>query len=244
MIPPLTGTRVLELARGEFAATGALLGDWGADVIKLDHVGDARPEGALDMHLNRNKRSVSVDLATPEGRGVVHRLAAAADVFLTDLTPSAAADLDLAPERLLTCNPAIVYARGTALGSRGPERDRPGDDFTAYWARGGLARTLALTDPSLVRPTAEPVPSFGALPTAAMLAGGIAAALYRRSQHRRAVNRRGLAPRLCGLQPLHRRRRRGGRAGDADGARRPRQALESRRPRGARDCAGVLLPHP
>jgi crotonobetainyl-CoA:carnitine CoA-transferase CaiB-like acyl-CoA transferase len=112
----------------------------------------------------------------------MHRLAAAVDVFLTDLTPAAAADLDLAPERLLACNRAIVYARGSALGSRGPERDRPADDFTAYWARGGLATTFQLADPSLVRPTAEPVPSFGALPACAMLAGGIAAALYRRSR--------------------------------------------------------------
>jgi crotonobetainyl-CoA:carnitine CoA-transferase CaiB-like acyl-CoA transferase len=178
---PLTGTRVLELSSGDFAAaTGALLGDWGADVIKLDRAVEPRPEGALDSHLNRNKRSVAADPTTAEGADVVRRLVTAADVFLTDLTPAAAAELDLAPESLAAYNRPIVYARGTALGPRGPERDRRGDDFTAYWARGGLATTFQLADASLVRPTEQPVPGFGALPAAAMLAGGIAAALYGR----------------------------------------------------------------
>ena len=149
--------RVIEL--GMWVAgpgAGAVLADWGADVIKVETpVGDPMrrlfkllaghgqtdsPPFDLD---NRGKRSVVVDLATPEGTEVVRRLTRDADVFLTNLRPDAVERLGLGHERLLADQPHLVYASVTGYGLEGPDVGRAGYDVGAFWARSGIASLMA-----------------------------------------------------------------------------------------------------
>ena len=135
---PLTGLRVLELGQilaGPFA--GAMLGYFGADVIKVES-----PEGGdpirtwrlLDesgtslwwRSLARNKRSVTLDLASPEGQGVARRLAARADVLIENFRPGTMERWGMGPEVLFAENPALVYARISGFGQTGPYSGRPG----------------------------------------------------------------------------------------------------------------------
>ena len=184
---PLEGITVVEIASSAFVlATGALLADWGADVIKVDGVVGADAATAADeilwRQLNRGKRSITLDVRTGAGENVLGRLIERADVFLTDLPPGAAGELGLDLAAVRARNPRLIYSRGTALGPRGPERDRAGSDYTSYWARGGLAATFQpMVGSSQSRPAEEPAQSFGDLPAAGILAGGIAAAVFRRT---------------------------------------------------------------
>jgi crotonobetainyl-CoA:carnitine CoA-transferase CaiB-like acyl-CoA transferase len=108
-------------------------------VVKIERIGrgdDARAwappywgeESATFMAVNRNKRSLSVDLKDPEGRAVVERLLARADVFVQSLRAGAVEDLGLGWERARVLNPRLVYCSVTAFGTEGPLRDRPGYD--------------------------------------------------------------------------------------------------------------------
>lgn len=149
--------RVIEL--GMWVAgpgAGAVLADWGADVIKVETpVGDPMrrifkllaghgqtdsPPFDLD---NRGKRSVVVDLATPEGTEIVERLVRDADVFITNLRPEAVGRLGLGPDRLLELFPHLVYASISGYGLEGPEAHRAGYDVGAFWARSGIASLMA-----------------------------------------------------------------------------------------------------
>ena len=186
------GVRVVELAQWVFVpVTGALLADWGADVIKVEHPaggdgyrGLALPGSgssvnfALEM-ANRNKRSAAIDLKTDDGRAVVLRLVGQADVFLTNFLPSVLDRLGLGVDELRAVNPQLIVARGHGYGVRGDDADRPAYDSTAFWARGAIAETLAPSGLS------EPIPQRGALGdryAATQLAFGIAGALFRRSR--------------------------------------------------------------
>ena len=111
----------------------------GAEVVKIERTGrgdDARAwappywgeESATFMSVNRNKRSLAVDLKAPEGRAVVERLVARADVFVQSLRAGAVEELGLGWERVREINPRLVYCSVTAFGTEGPLRDRPGYD--------------------------------------------------------------------------------------------------------------------
>ena len=158
--PLLRGYRVAEI--GVWVAgpsAGGILADWGADVVKVEPpAGDPfrglfRSLGydpdlpaapfALD---NRGKRSVVLDLRDAEAREALERLLAESDVFLSNLRPDALARLDLDPESLTARHPRIVYASVTGYGLTGPDRDRPGYDVGAFWARTGIARQLVPPD--------------------------------------------------------------------------------------------------
>lgn len=178
--------RVVELASSVLvAATGALLAEWGADVVAIEspeprgEFGAAQP-ALRSPQLQRGKRSVRLDVRAAAGAAVLHELIARADVFVTDLT-TGESDLQLDVDSLRRLNPDLIYARGSGRGPRGEETGRPATDYTSYWARGGLATTFQLIDRSLVDPASEPTANFGELPTAAMLAGGIAAAVFGRA---------------------------------------------------------------
>jgi len=150
--------RVVELAQWVFVpVAGALLADWGADVVRIE-----RPEG--DPY---------------RGLAVLHELLAGADVFLTNLRPGALARLGLDAESLRERYPALVYARGHGFGVRGPDADQPGYDASAFWARGGLAD--ALTPPGHDYPIHQRG-AMGDRNAAMALAFGIAGALLRRSR--------------------------------------------------------------
>lgn len=136
---PLAGVRVLDLTSnfmGPYASL--LLADMGADVCKVEPpegdttraVGPSRHEGmgALFLHLNRNKRSIVLDLKRPSGLAALRRMIASADVLLYSLRPQAMARLGLAYEQVCELNPRIVYCGAFGFGQRGPYAARPAYD--------------------------------------------------------------------------------------------------------------------
>jgi crotonobetainyl-CoA:carnitine CoA-transferase CaiB-like acyl-CoA transferase len=187
------GVRVVEVAQWVFVpVAGALLADWGAEVVKIEH-----PQGgdgyrglvlpgtesssinyAMEM-ANRNKRSVAIDLKTDEGRAVLLKLVESADVFLTNFLPSVLDRLGLGVDALRSVNPRLIYARGHGYGVRGDDADTPAYDSTSFWARGAIEETIA------PRGLPEPIPQRGAVGDrygGTQLAFGIAGALFRRER--------------------------------------------------------------
>jgi crotonobetainyl-CoA:carnitine CoA-transferase CaiB-like acyl-CoA transferase len=152
---PLDGVSVVELCQWVAgpAATG-IMADWGADVVKVEAPGGdpqrrifaavgidrdlPNPAFAQD---NRGKRSIVLDLATPEGRERLEQLLARADVFVTNLRPDALDRLGLDPAAVSERHPTLVVAALSGYGSEGPARNVPGYDVGAFLARSGLART-------------------------------------------------------------------------------------------------------
>ena len=157
---PLSGYRVVEL--GVWVAGPAAAGlaaDWGADVIKVEPpagdpqrrvfgaLGIADQSGVPPFEIdNRGKRSVVLDLQTPEAREQMEQLLSTADVFVTNVRPDALERLGLGHEAVLARHPRLVYASLTGYGLEGPERNRAGYDIGAFWARSGLAHTLVPPD--------------------------------------------------------------------------------------------------
>ncbi|MGW1215023.1 CaiB/BaiF CoA transferase family protein [Streptomyces sp. NPDC002499] len=193
---PLAGIRVLEVAMYGFVpSAGAVLADWGADVVKVEHAVTGDPQRGLRQtgtfkvegdpnpnveHANRGKRSIGLDMARPEGKEVLYELTRRADVFLTSFLPSARRKFGIDVADIREVNPDIVYARGSALGPRGRESDRGGYDMTAFWARAGTAASL--TPPGTEGMITPPVPAYGDTISGTNLAGGIAAALLKRER--------------------------------------------------------------
>jgi len=192
----MEGVRILEVAQHTFVpSAGAILADWGADVIKIEHPvrGDAMrgfiniggmkvdPKRHLMMeHPNRGKRSVGVDISTPEGQEVIYELAKSADVFLTNYLPRHRQKLKIDIEHIRKANPVIIYARGSAYGDKGPERDVGGFDGTAFWTRSGVGWTL--TPDELEGPLSQGIPAMGDSTGGMNIAGGISAALFHRER--------------------------------------------------------------
>ena len=137
--PPLDGIRVVDLTSyiaGSYAAMQ--LADMGADVVKVESPeGDAFRELPGFFGWNRGKRSISVDLKTPEGRAIVERLATGGDVFMENMRPGVAERLGVGWTRFAALNPRLVYCSVTAFGSTGPGAERPGFD-PIFQALGGL----------------------------------------------------------------------------------------------------------
>jgi crotonobetainyl-CoA:carnitine CoA-transferase CaiB-like acyl-CoA transferase len=146
--PPLAGIRVLEVGNymaGPFC--GMQLADLGADVIKIenpdggDQVRLVAPliegEGSAFMRLNRNKRSIALDLKKVSGREVFRKLVATADVVIENLRPGTMSGLGLEYEALSRINPGLVYVAASGWGQDGPLKDLPGMDIMAQ-ARSGL----------------------------------------------------------------------------------------------------------
>jgi crotonobetainyl-CoA:carnitine CoA-transferase CaiB-like acyl-CoA transferase len=194
----LDGVKVVELAiHGFVPACGATLGDWGAEVIKVEapqgdplrlviksgFAADTGDFNFLWQLCNRNKRGIALDLRIPEGRAVFDTLIESADVFITNFLPNAREKLHVTPEDLWKVNPRLVYAKGHGQGQRGPDADKGGFDAVSFWARGGLGHTLTPPDGPLVMQRG----AMGDLPSGAMLAGGVAAALYKREKTGKGV---------------------------------------------------------
>ena len=192
----MQGVRVLEVAQFTFTpAAGAILADWGADVIKIEHPvrGDTQ-RGFLNMggvkldplrhtlieHPNRGKRSVGIDLSTPGGQEVLYELAKQSDVFLTNYLPQVRQKNNFDVEHIRAVNPNIIYARGSALGNKGPEREIGGFDGTCFWSRSGIAH--AMSPAELDGPLGQGMPAFGDSIGGMFIAGGISAALFHRAQ--------------------------------------------------------------
>lgn len=186
------GIRVVELAQWVFVpVAGALLADWGADIIRIDRLegdpyrglatqGIGTDSGGVNLSValaNRGKRSMAVDLRTEGGQRLFHELLATADVFLTSLRPDALRRLGLDADQLREQYPSLVYARGHGYGVQGPDAGMPGYDASAFFARGGVAHVLTPGERDY------PIGQRGAMGdrNAGMaLAFGIAAALMKR----------------------------------------------------------------
>src|ERR1700734_178371 len=155
MAGPMEDINVVELGVWVAGpATGGILADWGADVIKIEP-----PTGApawffgrmlgLDVDVsppfemdNRSKRSVVIDLTTEDGRGRALELISGADVFITNVRPGALRRLGLDYESLAPDHPRLVYGLITGYGETGPDADRAAYDVAAFWSRAGVAHLL------------------------------------------------------------------------------------------------------
>lgn len=196
MTAVMEGVRVLEVAEHTFVpAASALLADWGAEVIKIEHVerGDAMRGLAssglallnTDVHVllehsNRGKKSLGLDLSTDDGVEVLYKLAATCDVFLTNKTRSTRQKLRIDLDDIRAHNPSIIYVRGTGQGELGPDADRGSYDVLSYWHRSGTALGTMPTDSDFV--PAPPAPAFGDSIGAMTIAGGIMGALFHRER--------------------------------------------------------------
>jgi len=162
---PLAGITVLDLTSvlyGPYASQ--TLGDWGAEVIKIEpltgdtwrYSGQFRNRGMTGqfMAVNRNKRSLALDLKQPDGKSVLQRLIATADVLLTNIRPAALGRLGFGYEACQQINPRLVYAAATGFGQDGPWAARPAFDEVIQ-ASSGFASAMGSDDepafvPSLV----------------------------------------------------------------------------------------------
>jgi crotonobetainyl-CoA:carnitine CoA-transferase CaiB-like acyl-CoA transferase len=158
----LSGYRVLDCSiamAGPFAAQR--LGDLGADVIKIEPVagewqrhvsaGGARGNrvNVSFLSLNRNKRSLAIDLKNPEGRAILLDLVRSADVFLQNYRPGVAERLGVDYETLRVLNPRLVYVSMSGYGESGPYRDRPGQDLLLQAMSGAMLSSGRAGDPPL-----------------------------------------------------------------------------------------------
>lgn len=193
---PLEGIRVLEVAMYGFVPSGgAVLAEWGADVIKVEHAVTGDPQRGLRQtgmlrvegdpnpnieHANRGKRSIGLDMSVPEGKEVLYELVRTADVFLTSFLPDHRQKFGIDVDDIRAVNPTIIYARGSALGPRGAESVKGGYDMTAFWCRAGTAATITpMGYDGMINP---PGPAYGDTISGTNLAGGIAAALLKRER--------------------------------------------------------------
>lgn len=200
----MSGVRVLEVAQWTFVpAAGAVLADWGADVVKIEHpqTGDSqrglRQLGHITIegernpvmeHANRGKRSVALDMATPDGHELLMDIAKTSDVFLTNFLPDARKKLRVDVDDLRAVNPDIIYARGSAYGPLGADAGTGGYDMTGFWSRAAGAAGSTPCDIDGVVP--QPGPAYGDSIGGMTIAGGIAAALFERERtgHARVVD--------------------------------------------------------
>jgi len=192
----MEGVRILEVAEHTFVpAASALLADWGADVIKIEHVerGDAMRGLAssgiavvpTDVHVllehsNRGKRSLALDLTSAEGLEILYKIAATSDVFLTNKLPGVRKKLKIDLDDIRVHSPNIIYVRGTGQGDRGPDADKGSYDSLAFWARAGIALGAKRPEYDLV--PVPPAPGFGDSIGGMTIAGGIMGALFHRER--------------------------------------------------------------
>jgi crotonobetainyl-CoA:carnitine CoA-transferase CaiB-like acyl-CoA transferase len=189
----LEGIQVVEAASFLLVPTaGGVLADWGADVVKIEHPVTGDPYRGLRNDLvqpgvpnpmlqlpNRGKRSLGLDLTTPEGLEVLYDLIRRADVFLTSFMRPTLEKLKIDWESLKEINPRLIYGRASGYGPLGPEADTPGFDLAATWARAGFLYEMTATESTA--PVLQPG-SVGDLSGGLNLASGVAAALFKRER--------------------------------------------------------------
>jgi crotonobetainyl-CoA:carnitine CoA-transferase CaiB-like acyl-CoA transferase len=183
---PLEGYKVVELGQGiPSAIAGMHLGDGGAEVVKVEHKGGdvARQmppfwdngESAVFVGINRNKRSVQLDLTSDQGRDVLRSLVANADVLIEDADLTREVGLDVAA--MVGANEQLVHARITGWGPEGPMKDLPGAEIAAQMAAEATLSLGSLTEPP-IRLGTDAASSYAGIYTAQ----GVLAALWRRHQ--------------------------------------------------------------
>ena len=187
-IKPLTGVRVLDLTRvlaGPFATM--LLSDLGAEVLKIElpgvgddsrHFGPFKNDRSLYfVSINRGKKSMTLNLKTPEGKDILRRLVKEHDVLVENFRPGVMQKLGLDYEELRTINPALIYAASSGFGHSGPDSKKPAYDILAQ-AAGGLMSVTGWPDQSPTRVGC----SIGDISAALFTTIGILSALNQRHQ--------------------------------------------------------------
>lgn len=189
MAGPMEGVKVVEVGMWVAGpAAAGILGDWGADVVKIEPPDGDPLRGILSAVAdgpsppfeldNRNKRSIALNLAVAEGGEIAARLVDDADVFVTNARPSALARAGLDHETVSARNPRLVYAHITGYGLEGEERDRAAYDVGAFWSRAGVAASLT--------PEGSPLPyqrgGMGDHMAGLAAAGAVSAALFARER--------------------------------------------------------------
>jgi crotonobetainyl-CoA:carnitine CoA-transferase CaiB-like acyl-CoA transferase len=193
---PMAGVKMVEVAQYTFTpAAGAVLAEWGADVIKVEHAvtGDAQrglrlgavgaAEGSyhpIMEHPNRGKRSIGLALDTPGGHDVLLDLCRDADIFLINFLPDARRRMKLEVDDIRAANPNIIYVRGSGHGQRGPDAEKGGYDQPTFWCRAGAA--WSSTPPDSPRPIGMPGGAYGDSLGGMTIAGGIVGALFARER--------------------------------------------------------------
>ncbi len=189
----LSGIKVLEIATFVFGpGAGAILSDFGADVIKVEspglgdplrHAHKAPPFMKCDFDYawqqdNRNKRSIALNLKSGEGREVLLKLVREADVLITNFPPNVLERLKIRYDDLAPGNDQLIYGQITGYGEKGDDANTPGFDGNAYWARTGLmdAVRTAEGDPAM------PSPAMGDHPSAMTMYAAIMTGLYKRER--------------------------------------------------------------
>ena len=194
MTKPFQGVRVVEVASWTFVpAAGAAMADLGADVIKVEPPAGDPQRGLMNLLArrgdgaaanpfaeipNRGKRSITLDLASDDGRALLLELAATADVFLTSYLPAVRRKLGIDIADIRAANPRIVFACGSGWGARGPLAEQGGFDLAAGWATSSMAFKMT-------RPGSEPMfqpAAFFDLIGANTIAGAIGTALFQRER--------------------------------------------------------------
>jgi len=188
------GLKVLDCASFIAApAAATVLSDFGADVIKIEPPVTGDPYRNLPnlpgyphsehnfawMLEARNKRSLALDLSKPEGQAVLHRLAAQADVFITNYPPQVRERLGITHAHLAPQNERLIYASFTGYGEKGEEANKPGFDSNAYWARSGLMDLVRADEHTT---PARSIAGMGDHPCAMAFYSAIVTALYKRER--------------------------------------------------------------
>ena len=186
---PLAGVKVVELGTHVAVPTATrLMADWGADVIKVEGLsGDPWRVFGATMHApvsadenpvfnlqNANKRTVALNLKSPEGLAILHKLLARADVFVSNVRLHSLEKMGLSYDALHEKYPGLVYYHFTGFGYEGEEAERPGFDIAAFWARTGALVDWADPDGRVINPSS----GFGDNAVSAHILSGLLAALY------------------------------------------------------------------
>ena len=186
----LEGIKIVEVTQWVAApAAGAILADWGADVVHIEHPvrGDAMrgitSVGGLGIDWlfeldNRNRRSMTLDISKKQGQAVLYRLLEKSDVFITSLRPSELERYNLEYSALSELNPRLIFASLTGYGRKGPDRERRGYDVNAFWARSGFMASIREPD----MPPVFPRGGMGDHTTSIALACGITTVLFAREK--------------------------------------------------------------
>jgi alpha-methylacyl-CoA racemase len=146
MSGPLRGVRIVMMGGlGPAPFCGMLLGDLGADVVRVDQVGQVDGPLPIDYVVRRNQRSIALDVKDPRGRAILYQLTEHADVFVEVYRPGVAERLGIGPDDLHGVNPKLVYARVTGYGQDGPYADHAGHDIN-YIALAGALHGIGTAD--------------------------------------------------------------------------------------------------
>ena len=155
----LKGIKVVEVgAAVAMPLVGMLMGSWGAEVVHVEPPDRGDMQRLMSQrlsswtqpseinylweHVDRNKKSIGVNLGSPEGQQIIQKLCADADVFLNNLRPYEMDKFNLTYETLSAQNPRLIYANLTGYGLRGPEKNAGGYDSVAFWARSGVMELM------------------------------------------------------------------------------------------------------